>query len=126
MKSNRVEIVCSHCGADTLLRREPVYEGLVKTGEVLSCPACGHVFAAGEEVPYKRLPEGPRVFNADELPEPVRVFEETGARPFCRYCADYVVNPFMQYCSRHRREVEATGTCPHFSPVGSKPSSSIL
>ena len=48
-----VEIICSECGADALIRREPVYEGFKKVGEELSCPACGHKYDSEEDVPFK-------------------------------------------------------------------------
>ena len=42
MNGKSLEIVCSKCGADTLLKREPVYEGFKKVGEKLTCASCGH------------------------------------------------------------------------------------
>lgn len=110
-----VEIVCSACGAEALLVREPVYEGLTKTGETLKCSACGHVYAAEDDVPFKNRQEA-RVFTDADRSAQVEVFEANEAERLCRYCANYVVNPFMQWCSVHKKEVEATDTCARFSP----------
>lgn len=109
-----VEIICSQCGAEAFLTREPVYEGLAKTGETLSCSACGFVFASEEEVPFKEKEAAPQVFTDADRSEKVEVFEEGENRRLCRYCAEYVVNPFMQFCSHHKKEVQATDTCDHF------------
>jgi len=112
-----VEIICSECGAEAFLNRDPVYEGLSKTGETLSCSACGVVFASEEEVPFKEKEAGPTVFTDADRSETVKVFEAGENKRLCRYCADYVVNPFMQFCSRHKKEVQATDTCDEFNPA---------
>jgi hypothetical protein len=109
-----VEIICSACGAEAFLRREPVYEGLKKTGEQLSCSACGFVFASEEEVPFKAAASAPQIFTEADRSAKVTVFEEGENKNLCRYCANYVVNPFMQFCSHHKREVQATDTCAQF------------
>lgn len=116
-----VEIICTACGAEALLRREPVYDGLKKTGERLFCSACGHEYAAEDDVVFKHNEAAPRVFSADDRPEKIELFAEGENRNLCRYCADYVVNPFMQFCALHRREVQATDTCPRFRPPPEKP-----
>ncbi|MBN1269132.1 MAG: hypothetical protein JXB04_06050 [Kiritimatiellae bacterium] len=110
-----VEIICPACGAEALLVRRPVYDGLAKTGEILSCAACGHEFASEAEVPFKDK-EQVRVFSEADKSKPVQVFEENEAEHICRHCARYVLNPFMQWCSFHKKEVEATDTCEHFEP----------
>jgi len=107
-----VEIVCSACGADALLIRKPVYEGLRKTSETLSCSACGHVFENEEEVSYTHRATV-QVFTEEDRSASVDVFEGDEAR-FCRHCRHYVVNPFTQWCGHHKREVQATDTCSHF------------
>jgi hypothetical protein len=113
-----VEIICTRCGTEAFLKREPVYEGFTKSGEVLSCSACGAVFDTESEVPFKACRAAPKIFTEADRTEKVQVFDEGENLCFCRYCSDYVVNPFMQYCSRHRKEIQATDTCPHFSPSG--------
>lgn len=120
MKS--VEIICSECGAEAFLTREPVYEGLKKTGEKLSCSACGFVFASEEDVPYKEKEAAPQVFTDADRSEKAEVFAEGENRQLCRYCAEYVVNPFMQYCSFHKKEVQATDSCSDFKPASDSPS----
>ena len=115
-----VEIVCTRCGAEAFLMREPVYEGFVKTGEALSCSVCGFVFTSEAIVPYKEKESAPRVFTDADRTEAVKVFEEGENRRLCRYCSNYVVNPFMQFCSHHRKEVQATDSCAAFIPVSEK------
>ena len=114
-----IEIICPACGKDTLLKREIVYEGFKRTGEKLSCAACGHVFANETAVPFK-IKEIVPGFGRQDLPPPPKVFGEqevleTVGR-LCRHCAHYVVNPFLQRCGRSNREVEATDTCDQFTP----------
>jgi len=114
-----VAIICPACGEDTLLRREPVYEGFKRAGEKLSCTACGHVFANEAAVPFKAKAAVPG-FGRQDLPPPPRVFGEQEVRAtvgrLCRHCIHYVVNPFLQRCGRSNREVEATDTCNQFAP----------
>lgn len=109
-----VEIICSECGAEAFLSREPVYEGLKKIGETLSCSACGFVFESEAAVPYKEKEAAPQVFTDADRSEKVEIFAEGENKRLCRYCAAYVVNPFMQFCSHHKKEVEATDTCEDF------------
>jgi hypothetical protein len=111
-----VEIICSHCGAETFLNREPVYEGFTKTGEQLSCSACGFLFSSEEEVPYKEREAAPVIFTDADRSEKVQVFDEGENKTLCHYCANYVVNPFMQFCSHHKKEVQATDSCAEFKP----------
>jgi len=115
-----VEIICPQCGAEAFLKREPLYEGLKKTGEELSCSACGFVFASEADVPFKRAAAAPQVFTDADRSKKVKVFNEDENRRLCRYCANYVVNPFMQFCSHHKKEVQATDSCPQFRPAGEK------
>ena len=110
-----VEIVCTECGAEAFLTREPLYEGFQKVGETLGCSACGHVFAAESDVPFKEKEAAPTVFTEADRSETVQVFAEDERGCLCRHCAEYVVNPFMQYCSLRKKEVEATDSCAEFT-----------
>jgi len=112
-----VEIRCGECGAEAFLNREPVYEGFTKTGEALSCSACGFVFASEEDVPFKEKEAAPKIFTDADRSEKVEVFEKGENTRLCRYCAEYVVNPFMQFCSHHKKEVQATDSCDDFKPA---------
>jgi rubredoxin len=112
-----VEIVCSECGAEAFLSREPVYDGFTKTGETLSCSACGFVFASEEAVPFKEKERAPQIFTDADSSEKIEVFDEGENKRLCRYCAEYVVNPFMQFCSLHKKEVQATDSCDRFRPA---------
>jgi uncharacterized protein YbaR (Trm112 family) len=114
-----IEILCPACGQDALVKREKVYEGFKRTGEKLSCAACGHVFPNEAAIPFKVKKIVPG-FGHQDLPPPPKVFDErevleTVGR-LCRHCANYVVNPFLQRCGRSNREVEATDTCDQFTP----------
>jgi len=117
--SRPIEIICSACGKDALLKRERVYEGFKRAGEKLSCAACGHVFPDEAAVPFKMKATVPG-FGHQDVPPPPKVFGErevlaTVGR-LCRHCAHYVVNPFLQRCGRSNRDVEATDTCNQFAP----------
>jgi len=117
-----VEIICSECGAEAFLNREPVYEGFTKTGELLSCSACGFVFESEDSIPYKEKESAPVIFTDADRSEKVKVFDEGENRRLCRYCGNYVLNPFMQFCAHHKKEVQATDTCDDFKPAdGKKP-----
>lgn len=115
MSARPVEIVCSACGKDTLLKREPRFEGFRKVGESLTCLSCGHAYASEGEVPFKQK-RGPAVFSETDRSAPVTVFEGEEKGRNCRHCANYVVNPFTQRCSLHDREVQATDVCDDFQP----------
>lgn len=108
-----VEIICSACGADTLLLRKPKYDGFTKVGESLTCTACGHEYAGEEEVQFKGR-AAVKVFTEADRSKKVDLFEENEAGRLCRHCANYLVNPFTQWCSVHKKEVEATDTCNRF------------
>ena len=110
----KVELRCPACGQDAWLSRKPKYDGFTKVGETLSCALCGHAFASEDEIPFKD--NRPKVFTEADRPRPLQVFREDEKGKMCRYCAEYVVNPFLQRCARHRCEVQATDTCPHFTP----------
>jgi len=99
--SRKTEIFCPVCGKVTLVVRRPVFEGLRKIGEKLSCVACETEFEEDTEVDFVEK-EAPKVFS-----------EEDGVR-LCLHCVHYIVNPFTQRCTLHTREVEATDTCPDF------------
>lgn len=108
------EIVCTACGADTLVKREPTYEGFKKVGETFVCVSCGHAFASEAEVPFKGR-KTLNIFSKADLGPKVDVFAGDEKGRICRYCGHYVVNPFIQRCGRHHREVQATDTCSDFA-----------
>ena len=110
-----VEIICSVCGADTLLIRKPMYKGFTRVGEALTCTSCGHEYASEERVPFKGK-EVLQVFSDVDRSEKIEVFHEDEKGRICRYCLNYIVNPFTQWCSLRKKEVEATDTCAQFKP----------
>jgi hypothetical protein len=109
-----LEIICTACNADTLLKREPVYEGFTKTGEELSCASCGHVYASEADVPFKAQHKV-TVFTEEDRPDKVEVFGDDEKQRVCRYCTHYVVNPFAQRCDLHAKFVDATDYCDDFA-----------
>ena len=115
-----VEIICRNCGADTLLQREAIYDGFTKSGEKLSCSACGFVYASEEEIPFKAKSAEPAIFTEADRSAPVEVFDEGENSKLCRLCANYIVNPFTQFCSIHKKEVQSTDTCPKFEQAEEK------
>jgi hypothetical protein len=121
-----VEILCRNCGADTLLKREAVYNGFTRTGERLICSSCGFEYASEADVPFKTAAPEPEVFTDADRSAKVDVFDEGENRRLCRYCANYIVNPFTQFCSIHKKEVQATDSCPQFITAEDKDDSEGL
>jgi len=111
-----VEILCSQCGADTLLKREAVYDGFMKIGEKLTCSSCGFEFPSEADVPFKTRTQEPQLFTDADRSAPIEVFDDDENKRLCRYCANYIINPFTQFCSVHKKEVQATDTCNQFRP----------
>jgi len=108
-----VEIICSACKADTLLMRKPKYDGFTRIGDALLCASCGHEYPREEDVPFKSE-EVLRVFTQADKSAKIEVFHDDEKGRLCRYCKSYIVNPFTQWCARHKKEVEATDSCPQF------------
>lgn len=115
MSAQHAGIVCPACGDETLLKREPRYEGFKKVGETLSCLSCGHVFDSDEDIVFKTASR-PDVFGDEDRPRGIDVFRSDEKGRNCRHCRHYVVNPFTQRCGLHHRKVEATDVCADFDP----------
>ena len=113
MASGSREIICTACGAETFVKREPVYEGFKKVGERFRCAGCGYEFASEQDIPFKEKRES-AVFSDEDRSREMRVFRDDEKGHNCRHCAHYVVNPFVQRCGLHHKEVQATDTCPDF------------
>ena len=109
-----VEIICSNCHQESLLRREALYEGFSKVGEALFCTACGHRFADESEVSFKVAADQPAIFTVADRSKRVDAFSDGEADQLCRHCAHYLINPFTQFCSVHKKEVQATDSCAQF------------
>ncbi len=114
MAGKQLEIVCSVCGADTLVVRTPKYDGFTRVGETLKCASCGHEYTAESEVPFKHRKQV-SVFDASDASSKVVVFREDEKGRLCRYCRNYIVNPFVQRCGLRQKFVEATDTCADFA-----------
>ena len=120
MSAKSVEINCPACGRETLLMRQPKYEGFKRVGDAFTCSACGHEFASEAEVPYKDQ-RAVQVFTDADRSRDIKLFREDEKGRLCRYCKNYTVNPFTQFCSVRKKEVEATDTCSAFSPKPVEP-----
>jgi len=97
-----------------LLKREAVYDGFTKAGEILICSSCGFEYESEEDVPFKAQTAEPIIFTEADRSASVAVFDDGENRNLCRYCANYIVNPFTQFCAIHKKEVQATDTCGQF------------
>ena len=115
-----VEIICRNCGADTLLKRDAVYDGFSKVGEQLSCSSCGFEYSSEDEVPFKLKKAEPIIFTEADRSAKIELFDEAENKRLCRYCANYIVNPFTQFCSARKKEVQATDSCNRFKPAEEK------
>lgn len=113
-ETNKVEIQCAACGREALLVRKPKYDGFRKVGEELTCAACGHAYAAEQDVPFKDRKTA-AVFSATDRSPDIKLFAAGENSRLCRYCVHYIVNPFRQWCAHHRRDTEATDTCDRFA-----------
>ena len=117
-----LEIVCVSCGKQSLVRREPVYDGFKKVGEVFVCVSCGHRYEQEADVPFKEQ-RAARVFTEADRTKAVDVFAGDEKGRNCRHCVHYVVNPFVQRCGLHHRIVEATDCCGDFTRRGASDTS---
>ena len=107
------EMMCPVCGKETLVIKEPVYEGFTRIGERMKCAVCGHTFEApADHAPARKTPA---IFTEADRPAAVKIFADGENRTICRYCKNYLVNPFTQRCALHQKEVQATDTCDDFS-----------
>ncbi|MEI7436967.1 MAG: hypothetical protein WCL16_09215 [bacterium] len=108
-------IQCPACGEASLLKRAPRYDdNFRKVGEHLTCAACGHVFAGEAAVVFTKSAAS-SLFNDDERPKALRIFDDDEHGGTCLHCRNYLVNPFTQRCGLHNRVVEATDTCGQFA-----------
>jgi len=112
------DVFCPTCGKETFVIKEAVYEGFTRVGEHLKCAVCGHVFDppknGPEAVEPPKVTKLPSIFSEDDRPTQIHLFNEGENLIICRYCKNYTVNPFRQWCGLHKKEVEATDTCPQF------------
>ncbi len=102
---------CPACKQECFVLVQPRYEGFRRVGEERACSGCGAVI---EATAVRRAPPPPALFGEEDRTPLPDVFRDDERGRLCRYCAHYVVNPFRQWCALHRRDVEATETCPQF------------
>jgi hypothetical protein len=115
-----VEIICRNCRTDTLLKREAIYDGFIKVGEKLTCSSCGFEYASETDIPFKAEAAEPEIFTEADRSARVEVFDASENKGLCRYCSSYIVNPFTQFCAVHKKEVQATDSCSHFTQAEEK------
>jgi hypothetical protein len=106
-----LEITCTECGVETLVRKEPVYDGFKKVGEKVFCASCGHEFSDENNVPYMEKKPALSIFDDSDKPKKLDIFKDEERVQNCRHCEYYLVNPFVQRCSLHEKEVDATDVC---------------
>jgi hypothetical protein len=110
-----LEIICSTCGKETFVKKEPIYDGFKRVGEKFKCVSCGHVFEDKTQIPFKKKEGEQKIFKKEQdIPKPPKIFTGTENARLCRYCKHYVVNPFVQRCGLLQKEIEATDTCDKF------------
>ncbi|WFB34949.1 hypothetical protein P3T73_12345 [Kiritimatiellota bacterium B12222] len=106
---------CEHCGEETLMLSEAIYDGFKKVGETQRCSACGKSSASQSLRSAPKKDPLAALFGEDAVPENVTIFdveEETAC--MCRKCMHYVLHPFTQRCGLHDREVQAIDSCDDF------------
>ena len=108
-----IEIICTECGVDALLRRESQYDGFTKIEDALFCSACGYQYGSEEDVPFK-VTEKCEIFTDADKSKKLDIFKDDERGQNCRYCSHYVMNPFAQRCELHKKFVEATDMCDDF------------
>lgn len=113
MAGGSLEIVCSACGAESLVRRVPKYEGFKKVGETFTCVSCGHEYESEDKTPFKTN-KAPSIFGEEDRLKKIDLFAVDEKHRNCRYCKHYVVNPFTQRCGLNNRIVQATDFCDKF------------
>ncbi|MEI7901339.1 MAG: hypothetical protein WCK89_13895 [bacterium] len=116
-----MEIQCAACGATTLVRAEPVYDGFKKTGEAFICTACGMRYASAGETPFVHAASRPRVFTEADKTRTLSIFKDDERQRSCGWCKQFVVNPFGQRCGLSNTETQATDLCAHFEKKAESP-----
>jgi hypothetical protein len=113
MAGRSLEIVCSACGTDSLVKRVPKYDGFKKVGETFACVSCGHEYESEDATPFK-IKKASSIFGEEDRLKKVDLFTPDEKGKNCRYCQHYVVNPFTQRCGLNNRIVQATDVCEKF------------
>ena len=94
------KILCHHCGNESFLKTEKIYDGFTPVGEKKVCAFCKEEIASEEAAPLEeKKPE----FLSDESKKDV-----------CRFCKHYVLNPWTQKCVLRNEYVEALDSCDEF------------
>ncbi|MBP5319371.1 MAG: hypothetical protein J6334_00165 [Kiritimatiellae bacterium] len=119
------EIICTACGARSMTRAEPVYEGFKKVGEQFFCLHCGHCYPSEAETPFVQPDDTrPKIFTDQDKPEKPAIFSEDERHHSCAWCRHFVVNPFTQRCGLTNAFTEATHLCLRFEKRETDPEKS--
>lgn len=118
------EHFCPRCNRTVLVLRKPRFDGFTKVGEEMTCTVCGMVLDAPEPAEKTGHTDSRDAVSrnrlssllGEKLPDKPVLADDGTAGRLCRHCLHYTVNPFRQWCGLHRRDVEATDTCPKFTP----------
>ncbi len=129
METNQNPEHMSGLRAESLLKREPVYEGFRRARVKLSCLSCGHVFGSEAEVPFKQK-HAPSVFSREDAAAPVKIFQGEGGPPLppLRGLRGQSLCPALRPAGKI---VEATDSCEFFQRLqpadesGAKPAPKI-
>lgn len=113
-KNHSREIHCTHCGKDTLVRVEPIYEDFKKVGERFICTGCGFQYASEEETPFLEKEKQPSVFTEADLPQKLKIFDDSERQHCCSWCKHFVMSAFSQRCGLTNAYTEATDLCVRF------------
>ena len=105
------EIKCEACGEVVLARREAIYDGFKKIGEMAICTACGHRHQPDAELEEAAAETRPSIFGDDDRPEKPAIFDDSEFQRCCRYCKHYILSRFDQRCGLTQKTVEATDLC---------------
>ena len=117
---SKVEIICQNCKQETLLKREPIYNGFNKIGTKLICTGCNFIFVNEADIIFKKSETKKFIFTDEDISREEKIFDKNENSKLCRYCTYYIVNPFTQYCSSNRKEVQATDSCNKFKKSSPK------
>ncbi len=110
------EIDCPTCRGITLVRPDPIHEGLRKVGEAWVCTGCGTRYPTAAATPFRQTDASrPQIFGANDREEQPQVFGDDERRHSCAWCQHLVLNPFEQRCGLTNHEVEATDLCDDFA-----------
>ena len=76
----KVEIICNNCHKESFINKEPIYEGLTKIGEKVSCTSCGFVYTNEKDIPFKEEAKKYLIFDEDDKSENKTFFRKRNSK----------------------------------------------